>query len=130
MEREHRAEHSESDKSQREEEVLRTHRDGIFRYFENIHRELATFGSRMEVDTEDSDQQQRGTSHQHQGQLHCGILFATGSPHSDQQVHRDQGHLIKEEHRKEVRRDEESEHTDRQQRVPSEEFAGKWRHFP
>ena len=122
VEREHRAEHSETDERQREEQVLRAHRNRMFGDFENIHRQLTAFGRRMKIDAEDADQQQRRTSHQHQRQFHRRILFPAGSPHADQQVHRDQRHLVKHEHREQINRNEESEHPDRQQREPCEKL--------
>ena len=130
VERKHRAEHPEADERQREEQVLRAHRNRMFGDFENIHRQLTAFGRRMEIDAEDADQQQRRTSHQHQRQFHRRILFPAGSPHADQQVHRDQRHLVKHEHREQINRNEESEHPDRQQREPCEKLPRQRRHFP
>ena len=64
--------------------------------------------------------QQRRTAHEHQRQLHGRILLAAAAPDADQEVHRNQRHLVEHEHREEVDRDEESEDADAQQTEPQE----------
>ena len=99
-----------------------------------VHGDIAVLGdvdhvhrveTRLVVDAQDTDHQQGRTTHQHQGQLHGRVVFAAAAPNANQQVHGDKGHLVEHEHREEVDRDEEAEHTGRQQHEPQEELLGQ-----
>ena len=82
----------------------------------DVHR----LGARTEIDAQYADQQEGRAAHEHQRQLHGRILLAAAAPDTDQQVHRDERHLVEEEHREEVHRDEEPEDADAQQAEPQE----------
>ena len=117
MEGEQGAQHAEPDEDQREPDILLRQGNVMqLRDLQDIHRR----GPGTEVDAQDADQQQRRTAHEHQRQFHGGILLAAAAPHADQQVHRDQRHLVEHEHREEVDRNEESEDTHAQQAEPEE----------
>ena len=92
---------------------------------QKVHRVVTAFGTGEEIDTEDTHQQQRGTAHQHQGQLHGRVFLAARAPHPDQQVHRDQRHFIEEEHREEVDRNEKAVNPRREQAEPQEKLFGQ-----
>ena len=117
MEREQRAQHAEPDEDQRKPDILLRERNAVqLRDFQNIHRRRPG----AEIDAQNADQQQRRTAHEHQRQLHGGILLAAAAPDAYQQVHRDQRHLVEHEHREEVHRDKEPENADAQQAEPEE----------
>src|SRR5574344_91589 len=105
MEWEECTQYTETDKYKREEYLLNVNRDIVhIGYLHDIHRG----GSTEIVDSQNTDNQQSGTSHQHQSQFHSCILLRTASPYSDKEVHRYQGYLIEHEHREHVGRDKET----------------------
>ncbi len=75
--------------------------------FQQVHRG----GSGTVVDTQDTDKQEGGAAHQHQCQLHGGVLLASRPPYTDKQIHGNEGNLVEHEHGEQVGRDEEPEHT-------------------
>ena len=81
-------------------------------------------------DAEDTAHEEGGTAHEHEGQLHGGILLAAATPHADEKVHRDEGYLIEHEHGEHVDRDEEAEHAHAEKREPKEIFLGKGLELP
>ena len=83
---------------------------------DNVHRLAA---STIE-DSEDATHKECGTSHQHQGELHGGILLATRTPNADKQIHGDKCHLVEHEHREHVDADEEAKHACAEEREPQE----------
>ena len=82
------------------------------------------------VDTQQSENQQSRTSHQHQCKLHGRILLATRTPNTNQQVHRNQSNLVEHEHCEQVGRDEEAKHTCRKQCEPKEVLLCEWLQLP
>ena len=73
----------------------------------DVHRR----GTTEIVDAQDADNQEGRASHQHQRQFHGRVLLMTRAPDANQQIHRNQRHLVEHEHREQVGRDEEAEHT-------------------
>ena len=124
MEGEHRSQHPESYEGQREEQALSRHRDRVLRDFEDVHRVLPSLGCGVEIDPQDPHQQERRTTHEHQGKFHRCILLAARTPQTDQQVHRDQCDLVEHEHREQVDRDKEPEHAQRKEHQPHVVFLG------
>ena len=123
MEREQRTKNTETDKDEREEDLLNKCRNSIGSSdLHDRHGIGATILTVEEVDAKDADDQQRGSSHEHQRQLHGTVLLWTGTPNADEQVHRNQSDLVEHEHGEEVLRDEEAKHTGRQQGEPEEVF--------
>ena len=94
MEGEQGAQYSETQEDKREEDALHFVRNMQFGYLQQVHG----FAACTIEDAEDTDQQEGGTSHQHQGQLHGCVFFTSATPYADQQVHRDQGYFIEHEH--------------------------------
>ena len=122
VEREQGAQYAETDEGQREPDALLFDGNVVQACnLQQVHGRCA----RTEVDAQDADQQEGRATHQHQRQLHGGVFLVTGTPHANQQVHRDQSHLIEHEHREQVYRDEEAEHTQGQEREPKEIFFRK-----
>ena len=127
MEREQRAQHAETHEHQREPDALLGNGNVVQRGdLLNVHRR----GARTEVDAQNADQQQRRTAHEHQRQLHGGVFLAPAAPDADQQVHRDQRHLVEQEYREEVDRNEEPEHPHAQQAEPEEVGFDVGLHLP
>ena len=120
MEGEQGSQHTESQEDGREENALHLGRYLVVDNFKNIHG----LCSGTVVDTQDSDEQEGRSTHQHQRQLHGGIFLLSASPYSDEQVHRNQSHFVEHEHGEQVGRNEESEHSDAQQGKPKEVFSG------
>ena len=75
-------------------------------------------------DAEDAAHEEGRTSHQHQGQFHRCIFFATATPHSDEEIHGDKCDFIEHEHGEHVGSDEESEHTHGKEGEPKKVFLG------
>ena len=61
-----------------------------------------------EVDAHKTQDDEGGTAHKHQGELHGCILLATRTPVANQEVHRDKGNLVEHEHGEEVDGDKET----------------------
>ena len=113
------SQHAETDEKQGEEDVLHILGDiGHSRNLIDVHRG----GSTEEVDGQDADDEQRRTTHKHQGEFHGGILLGACTPYSDKQIHRDKGYLVEHEHGEHIYRDEEAEHTGAEQGEPEEVF--------
>jgi hypothetical protein len=83
-----------------------------------------------EVDAQDAAEQQGRPAHEHQRQLHGRILLAAAAPDADEQVHRDEGHLVKHEHGEKVGGDEETEYARGEQGKPQEIFFREGFQFP
>ena len=92
------SQHTESQEDHREEDTLHFGRYLVLHDFQDIHR----LGSGSVVDAQDTNQQEGRTTHQHQGQLHGSVFLAAASPHTNQQVHRNQSHFIEHEHGEQV----------------------------
>ena len=84
--------------------------------FQQVH----TGGTGTEVDTQNTNQQECRTTHQHQCQLHGRVFLSSTAPYTDKQVHRNERYLIEHEHGEQVRRNEEAEHTQGKQGEPEE----------
>ena len=84
----------------------------------------------MEVDAKNPHEQQGRASHQHQRQFHGSVFLFPATPDADQQVHGDEGHLVKHEHGEEVHGDKEPEYPDGQQVKPQEILFLQEIHFP
>src|SRR5574344_825899 len=92
----------------REENTLHPHWDIMkLSNLEQIHCMSAT----TEVDTKNTNKQECGTSHQHQGKFHRCILLRTTTPNTNKKVHWDKCYLIEQKHGEEILRDEKSENT-------------------
>ena len=119
VEREQGSQHTEADEDEGEEDVLYPAGDGVGcsnrRQFERV---VAAILAVEEVDTQQTENQQGRASHQHECQFHSRVLLMTRAPDTNQEVHRDKGHLVEHEHCEEVGGDEEAEHTGREQREP------------
>ena len=127
VEGEERSQHTETDEDKREEDVLDGLRHGVeLSQVCHVHRLRTT----EEVDAEDAEDEQGGTTHEHQGQFHGRILLRARTPHADEQVHRDEGDLVEHEHREHVGGDEEAEHTNAQQHEPKEVLLGERLQLP
>ena len=112
MEREQRAKHTETYERKREPDVLLTQGNlvgaaSMVCNFKNVERLAAC----TVEDSENAAHKQRGTSHKHKRQLHGRIFLVAAAPYSDEKVHRYEGNLVEHEHREQVYRDKESEHT-------------------
>ena len=108
VEREQGAKHTETDEYEREEHVLYVGRYVVVSG--NLHHVHG--GSTVEeVYSEDTENEQGRTSHEHQRKLHGGILLVAAAPYADEKVHRDEGYLVEHEHGEHVYADEEAEHT-------------------
>ena len=119
VEGEEGTQHAEADERQGEPDALLLDGDVVqVGNLQQVHRR----GARAEVDAQDADQQEGGAAHQHQRQLHGGVFLVAGAPYADQQVHRDQSHLVEHEHREQVYRDEEAEYAQREEGEPQEVF--------
>ncbi len=117
MEREHGSKYTETDEDEGEEHLLNLHRDIVHGgNLVDIHGR----GTTKVVDAQDTNNEQSRASHQHQRQLHGRILLGTTTPHTNQQVHRDERHLIEHEHGEKVGADKEAEHTCGKQGEPEE----------
>jgi len=127
VEGEERSQHTETDEDKREEDVLDGLRHGVeLSQVGHVHRLCTT----EEVDAEDAEDEQGGTTHEHQGQFHGRILLRARTPDADEQVHRDEGDLVEHEHREHVGGDEEAEHTNAQQHEPKEVLLGERLQLP
>ena len=127
MEGEQSTQHTESDEDEGEERILNllgnvVHSSNLV----DIHRGVTA----EVVDTQHAENQQSRTTHQHQRQLHGRILLAARTPHTNQEVHRNQSHLIEHEHGEHVGADEETKHTRRKQGEPKEILLGKRLQLP
>ena len=89
--------------------------------FEKIHGG----SSRTEIDSENTDQQEGGTTHKHECQFHGCVFFASRTPYTNQQVHRNQCDFVEHEHGEQVDGYKESEHSHREQGEPKEIFFGQ-----
>ena len=95
VEREKGAQYTEAEESQREPDALLCKRYVVqLRDFEEVHSGC----SRTEIDSENTDQQEGRTTHQHESQLHGCIFFTSRSPYTNQQVHRYQCDFVEHEH--------------------------------
>ena len=105
MEGEQGAQHTETDEDEGEEHLLDVDGDIVHSsYLVDVHG-----GSTTEVvDAQQTDNQQGGTSHQHQRQLHGSILLVAGTPDTNQQVHGNQRYLVEHEHGEHIGADEEA----------------------
>ena len=83
--------------------------------FHKVHRFAC-----MIVDAQDADKQKCRATHKHKGELHCSIVLVAATPHTDEQIHRDECHLVEHKHREQVNRNEEAEHTGGQENEPQE----------
>ena len=131
MEWEQRTEDTETDEEQWEEHVLHALRNrvGTIGMVSDI-QDFEGLSTTVEVDTQDTDDEECRTTHQHQGQLHGRILLRTTTPYTNQEVHRDEGYLVEHEHGEHVDRDEEAIYTDAQEGEPEEVFLLHWLHLP
>ena len=131
VEREHGTQHAEADERQREQHILPAVGDGIVMGdVQDVHRQRLSLGSRVEVDADQAEHQEGRATHQHQRQLHRTVVLVAAAPHTNQQVHGNQCDLIEHEHREQVDRDKETEHTRGQQEEPHEELTGQRVHLP
>ena len=122
MEGEEGSQYTESEEGQREPDALLCQRNVVQGGdFLQVHGG----GTGPVVDAEDADEQEGGTAHEHQGELHGGIFLAAAAPYTDEQVHGDEGYFIKHKHGEEVGGDEEAEHTQGEQGEPQEVFFGQ-----
>ena len=127
MEGEKGSQDAEADEDEREPDALLGKGDVVQRGdLQYVHR----LGPRAEVDAQDADQQEGRAAHEHQREFHGRILLAAAAPDADEQVHRDERHLVEHEHREEVHRDEESEDPDTQQAEPEEVLLDVGLHLP
>ncbi len=125
VEGEHRAQHTESDKCHREEEILPALFDVAFmRYLDNVPGVSAVRHLGVVVDADQTEHQEGRAAHEHKGQLHRRVFLAARAPHADEKIHRDKSHLIEHEHREKVHRDEEAVDTRREEYQPKEERSG------
>ena len=117
MEGEQSTQHTEADENEGEENLLDVNGDVMLGgNLRDNHR----VGSAIEVDTENTEDEQGRTSHEHQRQFHGRILLVARTPHADEQVHGNEGHLIEHEHGEHIHGDEEAEHTRGKQGEPKE----------
>ena len=131
VEGEHGAKHAEAHKGHREEEELPVVRNGIVvSHLKQIHREGARIGARVEVDAQNTQHEKCRPAHEHERELHSRVVLVARAPHADEQIHGDEGHLIEHEHSEQVDRDEEAEHTCREQKEPHEELTWQRVHLP
>ena len=131
MEWEHGTQHAEADKCQREQQILPIVRNGIVMCnIQDVHRQGLTSRCRVEIDTNQAEHQEGRATHQHQRQFHRAIVLVTTTPHTNEQVHGNQSNLIEHEHREQVNRDKETEHTRGQQEEPHEELTRHGVHLP
>ena len=108
VEREQGSQYAETEEGKRKPDSLLLNRDIVqLGYLQQVHGGAAA----AEVDAQNTDEQESGTTHQHQCQLHGGIFLAPRTPYADQQIHRYEGHLIEHEHGEQVGGDEEAEYT-------------------
>ena len=103
VEGEHGSEHTETDKSHREKELLPSGRDRVVgNDLEDIPCQRLAGGSRVIVDTDQTEHQESRAAHEHKGELHGRIVLVARAPHSDKEIHGYQRHLIEHEHGEEV----------------------------
>src|SRR5574344_405296 len=74
------------------------------------------------VDTQNTNNQQSTTTHQHQGKLHSCIFLRTCSPYTNKKVHWYQCYFIEHEHGEDIGRNKEAEHTNTQKNEPKKIF--------
>ena len=131
MEWEQSTQHTESDEDEWEEDILDITRNTVISCDSGkLECVRATVDTVEVVDTQQSENQQGRTSHQHQGKLHGRVLLATRAPYTNKQVHRNKSYLVEHEHGEQVGRDEEAEHTCRKQGEPEEVLLGERLELP
>ena len=131
MEWEQSTQNTESDEDEWEEDILDVSRNTMVSCDScQLECVLTAVDTVEVVDTQQSENQQSRTSHQHQGKLHGRILLATRTPNTNQQVHRNQSYLVEHEHSEQVGRDKEAEHTSRKQCEPKEVLLCEWLQLP
>ena len=91
---------------------------------EDIPSELTTFGSRMVVDADEAEHEECRSTHEHECELHCGVVLAARSPDTDEKVHGNKCDLIEHEHGEEVDGDEETKYSGGEKNEPKEESLG------
>ena len=131
VEREEGAQHAETYKRKREPDVLLLYVDSVgpvevIGYVDDVHR--LTAGT--VEDAEDASHEERGATHQHEGQFHGGVFLLSATPYADEKVHRDECNLVEHEHGEHVYADEEAENAEAKQREPQEVFLGERLQFP
>ena len=125
------AEHTEADEGHREPKQLPVvgngvRAAGVVGDLDDVHR--VTAGA--VEDAEDTTHQEGRTTHEHEGELHRGVFFSTGSPHADEEIHGNERDFIEHEHGEHVNRDEKAEHAHRKQGEPKEIFLGEGLQLP
>ena len=127
VEREKGPEHTETYEYYREPDSLKRKRDIVEScYLHYVHCR----GSGSEIDSENAYQQQGGTAHEHERELHRRIFLAAAAPYAYEQIHRDKGHFVEHEHREEIQRYEEPEYSQTQKAEPHEKFLHIRFHLP
>ena len=117
MEGEQSTQHTKTDENEGEEYLLDVNGNVMLGgNFRDNHR----VGSAVEVDAENTEDEQGRTSHEHQRQFHGRILLVARTPNTNEQVHGNEGHLIEHEHGEHIHGDEEAEHTCGKQGEPKE----------
>ena len=112
---------TEADEDEREEHVLYLGVDVVHGgNLVDVHR----CGTTEIVDAENTDNKQGGSSHKHKGELHGRIFLLAATPHTDQEVHRDEGNLVEHKHGEHVGADEEAIDTGREKGEPKEILLG------
>gem|GEM_PF-3035083 len=131
VEREHGAQHAKSHKGEREQIVLPLVRNSIVvRYLQQVHRQGLSLGRAMEINANETQHQEGRTTHEHEGEFHGTVVLVATTPHTNEQVHGNERHLVEHEHGEQVYRDEEAKHTCREQEEPQEELLGQRVHLP
>ena len=103
MEWEQRTKNTETDEEQWEEHVLYALRDSVSTIgMVSDIQDFESLSTTVEVDTQDTDKQEGGAAHQHQCQLHGGVLLASRPPYTDKQIHGNKGNLVEHEHGEQV----------------------------
>ena len=95
-------------------------------YFQEIHG----FTTGTIENTQDSNQQESRTTHQHQGQFHGCIFFLSATPYANEQIHGDKSHFVEHEHGEQVDGNEETEYSGTEQGKPQEVFLGHGLELP
>ena len=127
MEREQGTQYAEAQEHRRKEQVLHLFGDIMqVGNLQHIHR----LRPGSVIDAQDTDEQESRPAHQHQRQFHGGIFLTPAAPYTNEQVHRNESHLIKHEHGEKVGRNEETEYARGEQGKPQEIFFREGLQFP
>ena len=130
VEREQCAQHSKSNEKEGKEKFLDLNRNMNLGNRKKAEGQLATVRVGIEIQSQQSHQDQCRTTHQHQGQLHGRIFPRTAPPDTDQKVHRDDCNLVKQEQGKQVEGDEKAKYPGREKDQGDKKFFGQLFHFP